>query len=137
VLKDLPWWTQYLGIPWKPYATGPDAFDCWGLVWHCLQQQYGIQMPRHADVITDDHRSIHSQALLAIERGEWIPVDITAATDGCVVLLSQSKIFHHIGLFVDGGVLHARDGADVCWETLNDLERFGFRRVACYAYASR
>jgi cell wall-associated NlpC family hydrolase len=123
----MAWFFHYLGKPWQAYATGPDAFDCWGLVQHCLKTHYSIDVDRYINVTTDNHKAINQAAINEIASQRWQQVN--EPQEGCVVLLSVNKCIHHMGLYTNGGVLHARDGADVCFETIDTLKQLGFKRI--------
>lgn len=126
------WSDSYIGMRWQPYATGDGAFDCWGLVQHCLKQHYGIMLDRYIDILTDDHKAFNQAVFTELSGGQWIKID--KPIDGTVVLMSQNRLFHHIGLFTDGRVLHSKDGADVCKETLKTLQLTGFKRIEFYIH---
>lgn len=126
------WSDQYIGMRWEPYATGGGAFDCWGLVQYCLKNHYGISIERYIDIITDDHKAFGQAVATELAAGCWQKID--QPIDGAVVLMSQHKLFHHVGLFTDGLVLHAKDGADVCKETLKTLQQTGFKRIEFYIH---
>lgn len=127
------WSVQYLALPWQAYATGPDAFDCWGLVQHCLKTHFNIDVDRYIEVTTDDHKAINQAAFAEIESQRWQRVEVPS--EGCVVLLSLNKCIHHMGIFTNGAVLHARDGADVCHETIDTLKQLGFKRIEYWQWA--
>lgn len=126
------WHEQYLGLPWRAHATGPDAYDCWGLVVHCLREHFGVVVGRHAGVVSGDHRAMQGAIDREVIAGLW---PVTAAQEGSVVLMSRRRVFHHIGLFVAGGVLHARDGADICHESIVNIQRSGVQRFEIRTHA--
>lgn len=116
---------DYIGLPWCAYATGPDAFDCHGIVWHGLHAYYGVDMSRYREVITDDHDGIHAAISAEKKTGNWVPLE--QPQDGCVVLMGSRRRLHHIGLWVDvngGRCLHSRPGAGVALDRLSQLRTF-------------
>ena len=121
-----PWFHRYLGLPWVSKASGPAAFDCWGLVVWCLREHFDICVDDHSDVATHDHRGFERAALREINGGRWLLID--QPVEGAVVLMSRARLFHHVGLFTAGGVLHSLDGADCCHEPLTHLTRSGVIR---------
>lgn len=122
----MPWWLNYVGLEWEAYATGPDKYDCWGLVNHCLKTHYGIEVKRYIDIHTDDKKAFHRAVEEQLNMGHWIALD--KPKEGCLVLMSKDRLIHHIGIYVDGGVLHARDGVEVCKESIDKLKTLGFKR---------
>ena len=129
------WAKQYIGLPWVAYATGPDAYDCWGLVVHCLKEHFGVDVERFLSVITDDHKSIHRAFESEAGKTQWIEID--TPKEGAVVMLSQrTRFFHHIGIYTNGRVLHSRDGANVSLESVGRLKQSGFKQVKFYIHES-
>jgi cell wall-associated NlpC family hydrolase len=126
------WPAGFLGIPWEPYATGPDRFDCWGLVYHCLRVYYGLELDRFAAIKTDDKAGINAVVSEELKTGCWSMVD--EPEDGAVVLMSQRSIIHHVGLAVNGKILHTRAGVDVCLESERTLRLQGFKRIEYYVH---
>lgn len=39
------WVAPYIGLPYRQGATGPDAWDCRGLVHKVLQEMFGLSLP--------------------------------------------------------------------------------------------
>lgn len=126
------WSENYLGMRWEPYATGGGAFDCWGLVQHCLAEHYGIKLNRYIDILTDDHKAFSRAVSSEIQQGHWQKID--QPIDGAVVLMSMHSLFHHVGIFTNGAVLHSKDGADVCIETIKTLKQTGFKRIEFFIH---
>tara|TARA_B110000908_G_C10258955_1_gene457674 strand:+ start:522 stop:929 length:408 start_codon:yes stop_codon:yes gene_type:complete len=129
------WAKQYIGIPWVAYATGPDAYDCWGLVVHCLKTHFNIEADRFSGVITDDHKSINRAFESEAGKKQWIEID--EPIEGAVVMLSlKTRFFHHIGIYTNGRVLHSRDGANVSLESISRLKQSGFKQIRYYVHDS-
>jgi cell wall-associated NlpC family hydrolase len=128
------WPYKYVGLKWVAYATGPDEFDCWGLVHHCLNEYFGVVVNRFEDVRTDDKASINMAAWTTIGHGDWVKCEVPQ--DGDVVLMSRKSVFHHVGIHVDGKVLHSRDGSDACIERERDLRLIGFKRIEYFRHVS-
>jgi hypothetical protein len=97
-----------------------------------LKEHYGIVLDRYIDILTDDHKAFNRAVFSELSGGKWIKLE--TPTDGAVVLMSQNKLFHHIGIFTDGVVLHSKDGADVCKETLQTIRLTGFKRIEFYIH---
>lgn len=128
-MSDFTWIQKYWQKPWVAYASGPEAYDCWGLVHAVLQEQYGINSMRYLEVVSGDHRAMHKAIEGEMVSGAWERLD--QPVDGCVVLMSQGVRFHHIGIWVDvmgGRVLHSKDGRGVCLENLQALRASGIRK---------
>jgi len=114
---DTQWLTECLGKPWRAYATGPDAWDCYGLVVHGFDQLHGVRLDRHIDVPTKQPTAFMRAVAAEISTGKWQQIPNPA--HGCVVLLATGTRFSHIGLWLDingGRLLHSREGCGVCLE---------------------
>lgn len=83
---------EQLGKPYQWGATGPDRFDCSGLVWH-VYGQLGVDMPR----VSSDQARTGSE----VNRSELQPGDLVFfATEGSAV--------NHVGIYVgDQDFVHA------------------------------
>lgn len=129
------WSSQYLGKPYDVDGYGPDAFNCWGLVWEVYRAQFGIDLPKYGHVDPRQLPQIVRQ--IASEECQW--ERITEPKDGCVVGLSSGRSLHHVGIYldVDGGlVLHARDQAGVIATPRAHLARHGWGKVNFYLHKS-
>jgi hypothetical protein len=124
------WVSRYVGLPWVAYATGPHAYDCWGLVVKVSFEHFGRHCHRHIDTLTNNSRAIHNTIRQEIASGHWQQID--KPVDGSVVLLSLSRKFHHIGIWLDvngGMLLHSFEGSGVCLSSYSQLQEMGFRRI--------
>ena len=105
------WAAPLIGKPWEPGATGPHAFDCWGLVRYVLAQHRGIEVPQVAVCRRDDDAMESNVAAIkrAVGSGGWRRVDAPGIADD--IVLMSGRAGRHIGLMVRAngmlGVLHA------------------------------
>lgn len=126
---DTHWIRPLIGRPWRAYATGLDAYDCWGVVAHALRTQYGVEADRHLDVISGDDAGFHAAVLKEAGSGRWRQCD--SPVDGCVVLMARMRRFQHVGIWVDvngGRVLHSHQSAGVSLDSIQQLQVLGFRK---------
>ena len=133
------WCVNYLGKPWKPGASGPNEFDCWGLISTVMRERAGIDVPlapvaRDRDDLRDVLREFQQSPLHI----DWLEIKKPERDlDGA--LMAQGKYPVHVGLYInaDGGkVLHAiKEGGVVCM-SLATLRHNGFRVVRWYRHAS-
>lgn len=107
------WSAAYVGIPWRPEAEGPDAFDCKGLVRHVLPLHLGRPAPR---VIGAGRPEDWAAVRDSIEHDGWkrLP-DGTPAEEGDIVVL-KGRRGHHVAVVIQGGrrpvVLHSEGCED-------------------------
>jgi len=117
----------------RPYSKGgePGAYNCWSLVRHVFETRHGITMPivAVADALADNVAAIKRAAAVS----GWRPAD-PPARDGDIVLMLNLLGERHVGVMAAAngglGLLHAVQGAGVCWQTLEEVARHGFREFA-------
>jgi len=127
------WSDRYIGKPWEAYASGPDSFDCWGLVHHVLQDVFKVSgIARYLDVATNDPLKFHDAVLLEVQSGHWR--SIPTSRPGAVVLMGRTRVFSHVGIVAQGVVLHCREGVGVCRESLPALGVLGFRMLEFWVH---
>lgn len=126
------WSDAYIGLPWKAYATGPDAFDCWGLVYDVLQKHFRQRsLCRHSAIVPGDALAFHRAVLCEIQSGHWRKTDLPK--EGDVVLLGKRKLFLHIGIVAGSSILNVRDGVGACRENEASL-KYLFNRIEYWTY---
>lgn len=109
---------RLVGRPYRRGATGPDAFDCWGLVRTVSQARHGVDLaPLEVAAATSQAGALRA----AIRAGGWCPVPgagvAHAARDGDLLQLRNAgNGLMHIGMVVDVApadrrLLHAEGSA--------------------------
>lgn len=95
-----------IGAPYRYGGSGPDAFDCSGLVSYAYQQ-IGVAVPRTA--------AQQFAAATPVQRGELRPGDL-------VFFRLQSREVSHVGIYAgDGRFVHApQRGGNVRMASLDD-----------------
>lgn len=126
------WAEAYIGKPWVKGATGPDAFDCWGLVQSIYAARYGLALPR-VDLETYSPREVARVLAFHPERARWEHVE--SPKEGDAVLMSHAMDPSHVGIWLDtppGGVLHSVRGAGVLFSTRDALRMNRWGRLEFY-----
>lgn len=119
------WVADVIGKHWKQYATGPEYFDCWGVVCFGFKQKFDLDLDRHLEIPTANPKSFHRVVAKEIKTGNWQQVQ--QPEDGCLVLMSAARLWHHVGMWLDingGRVLHSRDGIGVSLDNRHELNNF-------------
>ena len=103
---------NYIGLPWKAGAAGPEAFDCWGLVRHWYRTKLGVELPEQlvdaADVLAVARKAKAEQAT-----DKWMELD-DEETD-CIVALGKNASITHVGVYIgEDYVLHACRATGKC-----------------------
>lgn len=88
------WAASVIGKPWRLHECGPDAFDCWGLVWHYYANVEETLLPPYQGMAFGDG--------FFQEVDSWTPDE-----DGVVLCCFANGVPHHIGVKLDNYVIHA------------------------------
>lgn len=129
------WAIEHIGKPWVAGARGPDAFDCGGWLRFAFLTQHGIVLPEWGDVNPKNPSQTAPAILGAAQSDIWHEVE--EPVDFCAVAMSQSRVIHHVGLYldVDGGlILHACDGKGLIAQSLSQLAGSGWRTLIFYQH---
>jgi cell wall-associated NlpC family hydrolase len=121
-------WADLIGLPFRPLARGPEAYDCWGVFLEIFRRR-GIVIP---DWTYPDDEGAHADALLAgLARGGWRETEVSPGV-GLLFRSRQSLLPQHVGVAIDGDrFVHATvDRGQVCIERLSR----GFRPFLLKAY---
>ncbi len=127
------WAEAYIGKPWVKGTSGPDSYDCWGLVQSIYASRYAITLPR-VDLETYSPREVATVLACHSERARWRHVE--SPQEGDAVLMSHARDPSHVGLWIDvsplGGVLHSVRGAGVLFSTRDALRKNRWGRLEFY-----
>ena len=130
------WVADVIGKHWKEYETGPDYFDCWGIVCHGFEQKFKTTLDRHLETPTLNPLEFHKVVKSEIKSEKWVKIE--QLEDGCLVLMSQSRVWHHVGMWLEingGRLLHSRDGVGVSLDSRNVLKTFN--KTEFWKYVAR
>lgn len=114
---------NFIGLPYREGARGPDAFDCYGLVAAIFKAMRGVELP---DWYQDAPGPLGaSRAISAALEGETLggrsvrvdwPREFPADYD--IAIVGSNTRPHHVGVVVAGGVLHASKAFGSAWHSL-------------------
>lgn len=129
------WATKYIGLPYAVGGDGPAAFNCWGFVRYVLAREFKIQVPE----FTLSEKALEQTRLIRGELGSSQWERLNDAHDGAVVLLTQNKYPHHVGLWCKpaDGLAHCLQGSGVVFHSRNRLKFEGWRIHGHYRLRSR
>lgn len=128
------WSAAFTGKPWAAGATGPDAFDCWGLVRHVQRERYGRDLA-HLAVPSDGQqwRTVRE----VVQWSGWARV-VDAPREGDALLMLDPFGDPHIGVVVAVPglwLLHALEGRGVQLDRLDMLGLLGLGHLQCWRHA--
>lgn len=127
------WIEPLLGVPWRRGATGPDAYDCWGLARAVERERYGRELPA-LGVDPDDAPSLARALRAFVASAGWRRVTQPRDGDGVVMRLAERGSLH-VGVWVDangGSVLHVPRGGAVVLSSPAQLAMAGWIDVRYY-----
>ncbi|QOC94144.1 C40 family peptidase [Micromonospora craniellae] len=102
-LAALAYARRQLGDPYVWGATGPNSFDCSGLIWSAYRSAGYYKLPR---VSRDQYYATRSRT---VPRNALLPGDLVFFASG-----SSWRTIHHMGMYVGGGkMIHAPTTGDV------------------------
>lgn len=115
---------QYLGDAWVH-----GEHDCWGFFRRVQREQFGRDVPV-IDVDAFNLRDCIHAFTGNIERTRW--AEVSDPQNGDAVLMSQSQRPTHVGVWVDGAVLHCVRGSGVVYTSLATLRNFPYNVLGFY-----
>lgn len=121
-----------VGLPWKEGGRTPEeGFDCWGFFRWFYTDKLNIDIEEDYHFKPGDTKNIVRAFLGATNKtGGWL--NIEEPLQYCAVALSMNKKIHHVGVWVNGGCLHATENLGVVYNTSKQLKRNGYNKVEYY-----
>lgn len=133
------WVNHYVGKPWLLGGRGPNAFDCWGVVYH-FNKERGIQLPEVPQNAGGTYQSncvlMQHEVKHALEHNLAHPIN--TPIDGCTVLLSKNGVFTHAGLYsaAQGGlIVHAVPGTGVVAQPVHTMRARGWTGILYFTHS--
>ena len=130
--EDTSFALSLIGKPWVSGASGPDSFNCWGLVRYCFAERKGIILPQFSGIdevsLSKLVRTAESQAL---EHWE----EILKPEHFAVVGMSTNLRISHVGLWLDidgGGIFHSSSGSGVVFQSIQTIRQNGIQLFKFY-----
>ena len=121
-----------VGLPWVNRATGPDAYDCWGLVVRYYSEVLGIELldiEGYASGLIDINDGYH------VEREHWRQID--KPKDNCIFMAFQDGCAVHCGIVIGNHSLHCLGSNEkpgqVGYHSLTAIERM-YKDIEFYEY---
>lgn len=107
---------KYIGVPYLPGGRDPArGLDCYGLV-RAVYRELGRELPDWQGD-SEDLRAVTNSLLHAVDAEEYaVPVERPENYD--FVLVKRRALPWHIGVYLQGSVLHAERGVGVSFVEL-------------------
>ena len=110
---------DFVGLPYREGARGPDAYDCYGLVMAVFRAACGVSLPdwyQDGPGTRAASRAISAALAGEVSGGRAVKVAEPANLD--LAIVSNTNRPDHIGVVWDGGVLHASKAFGSAWHLL-------------------
>ena len=107
---------DFIGMPYQEGARGPDAFDCYGLVAAVFRALRGVELPDWYQTAPGPQWA--SRAISVALCGEVAggrTEKVTEPEDFDIAIVGSMFRAHHVGVVIDGGVLHASKAFGSAW----------------------
>lgn len=132
------WAGHFLGRPYEVGSSGPETFDCWGLVRAVMSTRAGIDLPE-VGIAEADIRGLIQAFETHAERARWREVTAHEPNELDAVLMATARRPVHVGIWLNvgtGRVLHAARPLGVVAQAQAQLASSGYRVVARFRHAT-
>tara|TARA_R110002020_G_scaffold46027_8_gene131296 strand:+ start:1871 stop:2284 length:414 start_codon:yes stop_codon:yes gene_type:complete len=96
--------SKIIGRPWVENASGPDAFDCWGVVEYVYKK---IGKPLSFNFDFDHKNKTLVNMCMEIQKESPRFIKIDKAEEYSIALMYESGRPTHVGVIINGDVLHS------------------------------
>ncbi|QDB70859.1 hypothetical protein [Pseudomonas virus PBPA162] len=121
--------SKYIGMAYRAGADGPDEWDCWHFLQHCMRTYFGKQLPFAPIGDRVGCKAVYDGQVAA---GKWRLV--SEPQHGDAVRMRDGD-WPHVGLYLDidgGKVLHCCEDFGVIATSPSVLRNMGFGRLKFY-----
>lgn len=118
---------DYIGKPFAPNGRGPDGYDCWGLARAVLLRFRECDIPHWGMINFNDigAQKMITKGLKQSLAKEYVK-PIETPQDFDLALLMRSRVAFHIGIYIQGRILHVRrDMMGVSHERIEEFKIVG------------
>jgi len=98
------WCKKYIGKPFAEFKSGPDAYDCWGLVTDVYRKDLGLVLPSYA-ISAACTGEVNAKINERLGTCDWVQVDPPHELDIVLMALDVHRpgITNHVGVYVGSG----------------------------------
>lgn len=108
---------DFVGLPFRVGARGPDAFDCYGIVAEVLRRARGVALPDWYQGAPGQQAASRAvSAALAGEVSEGRAVLVAAPEEFDIAIVGGFRRAHHVGIVLQGGILHSTEQFGCIWQ---------------------
>jgi cell wall-associated NlpC family hydrolase len=110
---------DFVGLPYRAGARGPDAFDCYGIIAEVYLKMRGIVLPDfYQRGPGAGAASSAIAASLSCEVGEGRARLTDDVRDFDIAVVRSPASPHHVGVVIENGVLHAGAAFGSAWHAI-------------------
>ena len=116
---------DFVGLPYRAGARGPDAYDCYGLVAAVFLAARGVHLPDwYQDVPGPAGASRAISEALTGETSAGRAVKVQDPQELDIAVVGGINGAHHVGVVVNGGVLHSSKTFGSTWHSMTRFKTF-------------
>jgi len=107
---DSKLYIDLIGKPYKANCSGPDYYNCFGLVME-IYRRMGVELPNVNEIVDFDYKGIDDE----FARNLPLYIKLTSPYPGCIIAFKMTKEFvTHVGVVLDHcNMIHIRRGIGV------------------------
>jgi hypothetical protein len=131
---------KYVGIKWKKLGSSfTEGVDCWGFLRLFYSKEFNLDIPGDYHTLLnpdsiDFSRREKVEMIRSFEEGKkssvWERID--SPEDNCAVAMSCGTKIHHVGVWLNGGCLHAVEGMGVIFNDIKRLKQNWYSKLEFY-----
>ena len=127
---------QYIGVPYLNQGRTAKGWDCYGLVKELYRLHKNITLP---DWQVDAYSRIAVAHTMTSEISNEVNLgyatQVIHPIDWDIVTVARHRAAHHIGLYMQGGVLHCASAGRTQWNEWSKFQRLYLGdKVRCYRW---
>jgi cell wall-associated NlpC family hydrolase len=122
---------KYMGIPYVLGGRTYEGCDCYGLVYLYLGER-GYTLPKY-DI---SYRLEEAKDLIDGNKPLVLGQQIEHPVENCITLFYRGRYPTHMGVYVNGGILHTTSGLDSIYEKFNAVSLRRYRKMEYYELQS-
>jgi len=120
------WACKYIGLPYRVGGRDFDGVDCWGLLYLVYRDEFNIHLP----LMPGEDLMAKARDMARGEYEGWR--EVSAPQEGCAVAMSQKELLHHVGIWVQGKIIHSWENLRVIADTPRTLRQI--RGIQIFRY---
>ncbi len=115
---------KYLLVKHTPNGRKYPYLDCWGLILEYYRCELGIELPKFCDL---------EQSTMTLGANKLVDnvhcfVEVAEPQNNDVVTFYRNNLLYHVGIYIDGKLLHTTDNKNARLEPIRQFHNIRFFR---------